>query len=126
MFAEGTGSEMRHRRAGRKLGRNTNHRKALLRNLANSLIEHGKIVTTLSKAKTLRPRIEKLITLARNDTTANRRLAFRRLQRKSTVKRLFETLAPRFTDRPGGYTRILKLGPRKGDGAEMAQIEFVS
>jgi large subunit ribosomal protein L17 len=116
---------MRHKRAGRKLGRNCKQRKALFKDLLNALLEHDKIKTTVEKAKTIRPKIERLITLAKTDTLHHRRLAFKRLQRKSTVKRLFETVGPRFKDRQGGYTRILRLGHRIGDGAEMAQIEMV-
>ena len=116
---------MRHHKAGRKFGRNTKQRKALFQCLANSLLEHEKIRTTVAKAKSLRPKVEKLISLAKEDTVHHRRLAFKKLQQKKTVKRLFETLGPRFKDRPGGYLRILRLGHRPGDGAEMAQIEMV-
>lgn len=116
---------MRHRKRTAKLGRNTSHRKALLMNLANALLEHEKIKTTDAKAKAIRPYVEKLVTLARDDSMANRRTAFRKLNNKKVVKRLFETVAPRYKERPGGYLRILKLGPRVGDAADMSQIEFV-
>jgi len=116
---------MRHAKAGRKLGRNTKQRKALFKCLAGSLIEHDKIQTTLAKAKSLRAKVEKLITLAKTDTMHHRRLAFQKLQRKAVVTRLFETVGPRFKDRQGGYLRIIRLGHRTGDGAEMAQIEMV-
>src|SRR5512145_3035526 len=118
---------MRHRVAHRKLGRITPHRKALLRNLATALFEKERIRTTLPKAKELRPFAEKLITLAKreDDRLHARRLAARNLQDPAVVKKLFDTLGPRFATRPGGYTRILHLGPRKGDGAEMAYLELV-
>ena len=116
---------MRHRKAGRKFGRNSKQRKALFKCLANSLIEHEKIKTTLAKAKSIRPKVEKLISLAKEDTMHRRRLAFKKLQRKSVVTRLFETVGPRFKDRNGGYLRIIRLGHRPGDGAEMAQVEMV-
>ena len=118
---------MRHRVAHRKLGRVTPHRIALLRNLATALFEKERIRTTLPKAKELRPFAEKLITLAKreDDRLHARRLAARDLQDPAVVKKLFDTLGPRFATRPGGYTRILHLGPRKGDGAEMAYLELV-
>jgi len=118
---------MRHRVAHRKLGRTTPHRKALLRNLATALFERERIRTTLPKAKELRPFAERLITLARRDTDRlhARRLAARELQDPAVVKKLFDTIGARFATRPGGYTRILHLGPRKGDGAEMAYLELV-
>jgi large subunit ribosomal protein L17 len=118
---------MRHRVAHRKLGRTTPHRRALLRNLATALFEKERIRTTLPKAKELRPFAEKLITLAKreDDRLHARRLAARDLQDPAVVKKLFDTLGPRFATRPGGYTRILHLGPRKGDGAEMAYLELV-
>jgi large subunit ribosomal protein L17 len=116
---------MRHLKAGRKLGRNKGSRQALFRSLLNALIEHECVRTTLAKAKTIRPQTEKLITLARVDSMHNRSLAFKALQKKTLVKKLFETVGPRDKDRQGGYTRILKLGPRQGDGAQMAQIELV-
>jgi large subunit ribosomal protein L17 len=118
---------MRHRVAHRKLGRVTPHRLALLRNLATALFERERICTTLMKAKELRPYAERLITLARrsDDRLHARRLVARDIHDAAVVKKLFETLGVRFTDRPGGYTRILRLGPRKGDGAEMAVVELL-
>ena len=118
---------MRHRRTGRKFGRDSAHRKALFSNLAGSLFEHGRIRTTEAKAKELRPIAEKLITLARKDPTdvAAQRQAVAYLRSKDAVHRLFHEVAPRFTERPGGYTRIIKLGPRPGDAAPMAYIELV-
>jgi large subunit ribosomal protein L17 len=118
---------MRHRVAHRKLGRTTPHRIALLRNLATSLFDKERIRTTLPKAKELRPFAEKLITLAKRDTNRlhARRLAARDIQEPAVVKKLFDTIGARFATRPGGYTRILRLGPRRGDGAEMAYIELV-
>jgi large subunit ribosomal protein L17 len=118
---------MRHRRKGRKLGRDASHRKALFSNMAGSLFEHGRIKTTEAKAKELRPIAEKLITLARKDPgdVAAQRQAVAYLRSKDSVHRLFHEVAPRFTDRPGGYTRIVKLGPRQGDAAPMAYIELV-
>jgi large subunit ribosomal protein L17 len=108
----------------RKLGRTSAHRNALFRNQLASLIDRERIITTLPKAKELRPQIERLITLARIDSVHNRRQAVRVVD-ESMVTKLFENLGPRFTDRPGGYTRIIKLGPRRGDAAEIAIIEFV-
>jgi len=118
---------MRHRRKGRKLGRDASHRKALFSNMAGSLFEHGRIKTTEAKAKELRPIAEKLITLARKDPgdVAAQRQAVAYLRSKVSVHRLFHEVAPRFTERPGGYTRIVKLGPRQGDAAPMAYIELV-
>ena len=118
---------MRHRVAHRKLGRTTPHRQALLRNLATALFEKERIRTTLPKAKELRPFAERLITLAKreDDRLHARRLAARHLQDPAVLKKLFETIGARFATRPGGYTRILRLGPRKGDGAEMAYLELV-
>ena len=118
---------MRHRRTGRKFGRDSAHRKALFSNLAGSLFEHGRIRTTEAKAKELRPIAEKLITLARKDPgdVAAQRQAVSYLRSKDAVHRLFHEVAPRFTERPGGYTRIVKLGPRPGDSAPMAYIELV-
>jgi large subunit ribosomal protein L17 len=118
---------MRHRVAHRKLGRTTPHRRALLRNLATSLFEKERIRTTLPKAKELRPFAERLITLARREDNRlhARRLAARHIQDPAVVKKLFDTIGSRFATRPGGYTRILRLGPRKGDGAEMAYLELV-
>ncbi|HEX3577370.1 MAG TPA: 50S ribosomal protein L17 [Thermoanaerobaculia bacterium] len=108
----------------RKLGRTSAHRNALFRNQLASLIDRERIITTLPKAKELRPQIERLITLARTDSVHNRRQAVRVVD-ESMVAKLFDTLGPRFTDRPGGYTRIIKLGPRRGDAAEIAILEFV-
>ena len=118
---------MRHRRAGRKFGRDAAHRKALFSNLCGSLFEHGRIRTTEAKAKELRPIAEQLITLARKDPgdVAAQRQAVAYLRSKDAVHRLFHEVAPRFTERPGGYTRIVKLGPRPGDAAPMAYIELV-
>lgn len=118
---------MRHRVAHRKLGRITPHRMALLRNLATALFERERIRTTLMKAKELRPYAERLITLARRDDDRlhARRLAARALQDRTVMKKLFDDLGARFASRPGGYTRILRLGPRRGDGAEMAIVELI-
>ncbi len=116
---------MRHRKSGRKLNRNSAHRKAMFRNMAVSLFDHELIKTTLPKAKELRRVAEPLITLAKNDTVANRRLAFSRLRDKDVVKKLFEELGERYQERPGGYLRILKCGFRKGDNAPMAYVELV-
>ncbi len=118
---------MRHRVAHRKLGRITPHRMALLRNLATALFERERIRTTLMKAKELRPYAERLITLARRDDDRlhARRLAARALQDRVVMKKLFDDLGARFAGRPGGYTRILRLGPRRGDGAEMAIVELI-
>jgi large subunit ribosomal protein L17 len=116
---------MQHNRAGRKLGRTTAHRKALFRNQLSSLITHERITTTLPKAKDLRPLIEKMITLGKRGGLHARRLALKTVPEAATVKKLFEEIAPRFKERAGGYTRILKLGRRQGDGAEMAILEFI-
>jgi large subunit ribosomal protein L17 len=116
---------MQHNRAGRKLRRTTPHRLAMFSNQLASLMTHERIQTTISKAKELRPLAEKLITTAKNDDVAARRRVYRWIPDHSTVKRVFETIAPRFVDRPGGYTRILKLGARRGDAAEAAILEFV-
>jgi large subunit ribosomal protein L17 len=118
---------MRHRVAHRKLGRITPHRIALLRNLATALFEKERIRTTLPKAKELRPFAERLITLAKREESRlhARRLAARDIQDPAVVKKLFDTIGARFATRPGGYTRILRLGPRRGDAAEMAYIELV-
>lgn len=117
---------MRHRKAGRQLRRTSEQRLALLRNLASSLIEHGAIETTEAKAKELRPFVEKLVTKAKQGTLHARRLAGRHVHRRETADKLFREVGPKFAARPGGYTRILKTGARRGDGAEMARIEFVS
>ena len=117
---------MRHRVAGRKLGRTTSHRIAMTRNMASSLIEHERIITTLPKAKHLRPFVEKLVTLAKEPTLHNRRRAFAKLRNDEAVSKLFEVLGPRFKERPGGYCRILKRSkPRLGDAGDRAIIEFV-
>jgi len=116
---------MQHNRAGRKLGRTTAHRLAMFSNQLASLMTHERIETTISKAKELRPLAEKLITAAKNDDVAARRRVYRWIPDHLTVKKVFETIAPRFVDRPGGYTRILKLGARRGDAAEAAILEFV-
>ncbi|MBP7147389.1 MAG: 50S ribosomal protein L17 [Acidobacteria bacterium] len=116
---------MRHRWAHRKLGRKTEHRIATLRNLAIALFEHERVETTMGKAKELRPFAERLISRARQDSVHARRLAVRHLRTRENVQHLFDNIAPRFADRPGGYTRILRAMPRQGDGAEMAIIELV-
>ncbi|WP_422136695.1 50S ribosomal protein L17 [Endozoicomonas sp. ALD040] len=116
---------MRHRKSGRKLNRNSSHRKAMFKNMTASLVEHEVIKTTLPKAKELRRVAEPLITLAKEDSVANRRLAFDRLRNKETVGKLFSELGPRFKERPGGYIRILKCGFRKGDNAPMAIVELL-
>ena len=113
---------MRHRKSGRRLGRNSSHRKAMFRNMATSMVKHESIRTTVPKAKELRRVVEPLITLAKEDSVANRRLAFDRLRDKEAVGKLFSELGPRFKDRPGGYLRILKMGPRPGDAAPMAIV----
>ena len=116
---------MRHRKSGRQLNRNSSHRKAMFRNMACSLFEHEVIKTTVPKAKELKKVAEPLITLAKNDSVANRRLAFARTRSKETVGKLFTELGPRYQERPGGYTRILKAGFRPGDAAPMAFVELV-
>lgn len=116
---------MRHRKSGRQLNRNSSHRKAMFRNMACSLFEHEVIKTTVPKAKELRRVAEPLITLAKNDSVANRRLAFARMGSKAAVGKLFTEIGPRYQDRPGGYTRILKCGFRTGDAAPMAFVELV-
>jgi len=116
---------MRHRQAGRKLNRNSSHRKAMFRNMTNSLVEHELIKTTLAKAKELRRIAEPLITLSKEDSVANRRLAFNRLRDKEVVGKLFGELGPRYESRPGGYIRIMKCGFRTGDAAPMAYVELV-
>jgi len=116
---------MRHHKSGRKLNRNSSHRKAMFSNMANSLFDHEIIKTTLPKAKELRRVAEPLITMAKNDSVANRRLAFARLRDKEMVGKLFNELGPRYAERPGGYTRIMKCGFRSGDAAPMAYIELV-
>jgi len=116
---------MRHRKSGRQLNRNSSHRKAMFKNMACSLFEHEVIKTTLPKAKELKRVAEPLITLAKSDSVANRRLAFARTGNKDAVGKLFSELGPRYQERPGGYTRILKCGFRAGDAAPMAYIELV-
>ena len=115
---------MRHRSGLRKLNRTSAHRLAMLRNMMNSLIEHEAIKTTLPKAKELRRVVEPMITLGKTDTVANRRLAFNRLRNREMVTKLFNVLGPRFANRKGGYTRILKMGFRPGDNAPMAYMEL--
>ncbi|HXE58110.1 MAG TPA: 50S ribosomal protein L17 [Gemmatimonadales bacterium] len=116
---------MRHAAKGRQLSRTASHRRALLNNLATSLFEHGRVDTTLAKAKELRPVAERLITLARRGDLHARRLAERRIRKPEVLRRLFAEIGPRFASRPGGYTRILKLGHRSGDGADVARIELL-
>jgi len=134
---------MRHRKSNRRFDRPANQRKALFKGLVNDLLLHGRIQTTLAKAKAIRPQVEKIISLGREDSMHHRRLAFRKLggrtpiipekhlskkrpvARRNIVSKLFEEIGPRYKDRPGGYTRIMKMGTRKGDAAEMAVIELV-
>jgi large subunit ribosomal protein L17 len=116
---------MRHRRAGKKLGRDSAHRKALYSNLAGALIEHGRIKTTQAKAKAVKPFAEQMITLGKRGDLHARRLALAELRSQDVVHQLFADVAPRFADRAGGYTRIVKLGPRLGDAAEMVYLELV-
>ena len=116
---------MRHRRAGKKLGRDSAHRKALYSNLAGSLIEHGRIRTTEAKAKAVKPFAEQMITLGKRGDLHARRLALAQLRSQEVVHQLFANVAPRFAGRPGGYTRIVKLGPRQGDAADMVYLELV-
>jgi large subunit ribosomal protein L17 len=116
---------LRHHRAGKKLGRDASHRKALYANLAGSLIEHGRIKTTEAKAKAVKPFAEQMITLGKRGDLHARRLALAELRSQDVVHVLFAEVAPRFADRPGGYTRVVKLGPRQGDAAEMVFLELV-
>ena len=116
---------MRHHRKGKKLGRDSAHRKALYANLAGSLIEHGRIKTTAAKAKAVKPFAEQMITLGKRGDLAARRQAIAELRSQDVVHQLFADVAPRFAERPGGYTRIVKIGPRQGDAAEMAYLELV-
>jgi large subunit ribosomal protein L17 len=116
---------MRHHRAGKKLGRDASHRKALYANLAASLIEHGRIKTTEAKAKAVKPIAEQMITLGRRGDVHARRQALAYLRSQDVVHQLFSEVAPRFVERPGGYTRIVKLGPRPGDAADMVYLELV-
>ena len=116
---------MRHRKAGRKLGRDRDHRRALYANLAAALFEHGRIKTTEAKAKEVRPKAEQMITLGKRGDVAAHRQAVAFLRSKPIVHKLFSEIAPRFADRPGGYTRIVKIGPRPGDAADMVYLELV-
>lgn len=116
---------MRHRRAGWKLGRNTEHRRALLRNLVTSLIVEERIETTITKAKAMRPHVEKMITLGKRGDVAARRLAASYLMTRESVDKLFDTISPRYGDRPGGYLRIIHSGFRRGDGGETAFVELL-
>jgi large subunit ribosomal protein L17 len=116
---------MRHKKTGRQLGRNSSHRRALFRNITNSLFRHEAIKTTLPKAKELRRHAEPLITIAKEDSVANRRLAFNRMRDREMVTKLFNELGPRYQTRPGGYIRVLKCGFRSGDHAPMAYVELV-
>ena len=116
---------MRHRRSGNKLGRTASHRNAMLANLATALIEHKKIKTTLAKAKEARSVVERLITFAKKGTLADRRQVLKTIHKKTTVKILFNEIAPQYEDRNGGYTRIIKLGQRSGDGASLAYLQLV-
>lgn len=116
---------MRHKKSGKQLNRNSSHRKAMFKNMANSLIDHEVIKTTLPKAKELRRFIEPLITVSKEDSVAKRRLVFSRLRDRDSVTKLFNDLAPRFKERPGGYLRILKCGFRTGDKAPMAYVELL-
>ena len=116
---------MRHRNANRKLSRNTSHRRSLLRNLVTDLLDHGRLMTTLPKAKEVRPLAEKMITLGKRDNLHARRQLQSYLLRDAVAKKVFDTIAPRFSDRKGGYSRIIKLGNRQGDGADLAIIELL-
>jgi large subunit ribosomal protein L17 len=116
---------MRHRRSGRKLGRDASHRKALYANLTSALIEHGRIRTTAAKAKEVRPVAEQMITLGRRGGVPARRQALKYLRSQDVVHKLFSDVGPRFADRPGGYSRIVRIGPRQGDAAEMVYLELV-
>ena len=116
---------MRHRLSGRQLNRNSSHRQAMFRNMSVSLVRHELIKTTLAKAKELRGYLEPLITLGKSDSVANRRLAFNRMRDKEAVGKLFTEIGPRYSGRPGGYLRIVKIGPRPGDNAPMAYVELV-
>jgi large subunit ribosomal protein L17 len=122
---DGREFDMRHRNEGRKLSRNTSHRRALLRNLVTSFLEHGRLMTTLPKAKEIRPLAEKMITLGKRDSLHARRQVQAYLLKEAIAKRVFDTIAPKFADRKGGYSRIIKLGYRKGDGADLAIIELL-
>ncbi len=116
---------MRHRKSGRKLNRTSSHRRAMLRNMVTQLLDHEQMITTVAKAKELRPYAEKMITLGKRETLHARRQALAVIRRKAVVAKLFDTLAARYSKRPGGYTRIIRLGNRKGDAAPLALIELV-
>src|SRR5262245_59227375 len=116
---------MRHRNAHRKLSRNTSHRRAMLRNMVTDLLDHGRLMTTLPKAKEVRPLAEKMITLGKRDSLHARRLVQSYVMKETIAKKVFDTIAPKFADRNGGYSRIIKLGNRKGDGADLAIIELL-
>ena len=116
---------MRHRNAHRKLSRNTSHRRAMLRNMVTDLLDHGRLMTTLPKAKEVRPLAEKMITLGKRDSLHARRLVQSYVMKEAIAKKVFDTIAPKFADRKGGYSRIIKLGNRKGDGADLAIIELL-
>jgi len=116
---------MRHRVSGRKFGRESGHRKLMLKNLVKSLVEHGRINTTVAKAKEIRGLAERLITYGKKNTVHHRRLAYKILQNRTLVKKVFDELAPQYSDREGGYTRVLKAGFRRGDSAAMAIIEYI-
>lgn len=116
---------MRHRKSGRHLNRNTGQRRALFRSLIAALLWNGKMVTTEAKAKAIRPQVEQLITLAKEDSEARRRLAMSKLPSQRVVDKLFSEIGPNYRERPGGYTRIVRIGPRQGDAAMMVQIELV-
>ena len=116
---------MRHRNAHRKLSRNSSHRRSMLRNLVTDFLDHGRLMTTLPKAKEVRPLAEKMITLGKRDSLHARRQLQSYLMREPVAKKVFDTIAPRFADRKGGYSRIIKLGNRKGDGADLAIIELL-
>src|SRR5229473_2792591 len=117
--------DMRHRNAHRKLSRNSSHRRAMLRNLVTDFLDHGRLMTTLPKAKEVRPLAEKMITLGKRDSLHARRQLQSYLMREPVAKKVFDTIAPRFAERKGGYSRIIKLGNRKGDGADLAIIELL-
>jgi len=116
---------MRHRKSGRRLNQSSSRRRALFRNLISAVLWHGKIVTTEAKAKTVQPKVEQMITLAKEDTPARRRLAMSKLPNQRVVEKLFDEIAPNYEERPGGYTRIVRIGPRQGDAAMMVQLELI-
>ena len=117
---------MRHRKSGRKLNRNSAQRRALFRSLVGAALWHGKIVTTEAKAKTVQPKVEQMITLAKEDDPARRRLAMSRLPSQRIVTKLFDEIGPNYKERAGGYTRIVRIGPRQGDAAMMVRLELIS